>query len=57
MKTIIALTAAICLVSCVPVAYPVGTPNPLDEPGYRQPTVQELHLQNLRAITCDPARQ
>jgi len=43
--------------SCAPKAYPPDVPNPLDEPGYRQPTAAELHLKNLRIITNDPARQ
>lgn len=42
--------------SCAPKAYPPG-PNPLDEPGYTPPTVAELHLENLRAITNNPGYQ
>ena len=43
--------------SCAPKAYPPDVPNPLDEPGYTEPTVAELHLKNLRLITSDHARQ
>jgi len=38
------------LFSCSPVAYPVGAPNPLDEPGHVEPTAAELHAENIRII-------
>ena len=50
MKTLIALSIILAAVSCSPVAYPVDTPNPLDEPGYVQPTSEELHAENIKAI-------
>jgi hypothetical protein len=49
-----ALAALAGLTSCVPHAYPVGAPNPLDEPGEIQPTVNDLHQQNIRIITGNP---
>lgn len=57
MKTLSIAILAALVASCAPQAYPVDTPNPLDEPGYVPPTAAELHLENLRAITSDPARQ
>jgi hypothetical protein len=48
MKTI-ALLATIILASCAPRAYQPG-PNPLDEPGYVQPTAGELHAENIKTI-------
>lgn len=53
MKTTLVLIALV-LCSCIPAAYPVDAPNPLDEPGSRQPTQAELHRKNLRAITFNP---
>lgn len=44
-------------VGCTPVAYPVGTPNPLDVPGVPLPTAGELHRENLAEITGNPAYQ
>lgn len=55
MKTYIIATIAICLSACAPVAYPPGTPNPLDEPGETLPTVEDLHLKNFQLITENPA--
>ena len=55
MKLLITLSIICAAVSCSPVAYPVGTPNPLDEPGATEPTAAELHLGNLQAITSNPA--
>ena len=58
MKTAIAIAKgvllaaiAIIIVSCAPI----GDANPLDEPGETQPTVAELHAENIRAITNNPA--
>ena len=48
-----ALIVIASLSSCAPRAFPVG-PNPLDEPGEEQPTVESLHRGNVRAITNNP---
>lgn len=57
MKTIL-LLAILAAASCTPQAYPPGAPNPLNEPGDdgSLPTVEQLHRENLRAITQDPVR-
>ena len=55
LALLITILIAASLGSCAPQAFPVGTPNPLDEPGYTAPTVEELHLENIRAITNNPA--
>lgn len=51
-----AAVVANCL-SCVPVAFPVGSPNPLETPGELEPTTETLHLKNIRAITNNPVYQ
>ena len=51
-----AFVVANCL-SCAPKAYPVESPNPLDTPGEWEPTADELHLGNIRAITNNPVYQ
>lgn len=44
--------------SCAsPKAFRADSPNPLDEPGYVEPTAEELHLENMRAITNNPVYQ
>lgn len=50
MKTILTILALVGLNACAPQAYPVGLPNPLDEPGTAEGTVEELHRDNIRAI-------
>lgn len=49
---IILITLAVA--SCAPKAFTPGTPNPLDEPGQVDPTVEELHEKNIRIITGVP---
>jgi hypothetical protein len=53
MKLILIITLTASLFSCAPSAYRPG-PNPLDAPG-GEPTASELHAQNLKAITSNPA--
>jgi hypothetical protein len=48
-----ALIAVAVLAGCTNRAFPVG-PNPLDVPSDSQPTVAELHNENIRAITGNP---
>jgi hypothetical protein len=54
MKTILlALTTAALLPSCSLESPPEwqGTPNPLDEPGESQNIADDLHRENIEAIT------
>lgn len=44
----------LAVASCAPKAFIPGTPNPLDEPGQVDPTVEELHEKNIRIITGAP---
>ena len=49
LATVILLAMTAALNSCAPRAYPPG-PNPLDEPGFSDPTAAELHAKNIRLI-------
>lgn len=47
------LLVVIAISSCA--TQPLGDPNPLNEPGYTEPTAQELHMKNVQIITGNPA--
>ena len=50
------LFAIVFLVTnCAPKAFPVGSPNPLDDPGQLEPTADERHDRNIATITGNPA--
>ena len=59
MKTTIAIAkgialgaALIAIASLMSCAIPPDSQfNPLDQPGHQQPTVEELHAENITAIT------
>jgi len=53
MKLILILST-FTVASCAPQAFTPGTPNPLDEPGQVDPTVDELHEKNIRIIKGFP---
>ena len=52
MKIILSLTL-FAIVSCAAPSPSWTRFNPLDEPGETQPTVEEMHIDNLRTIV-DP---
>ena len=51
-----AFVVANCL-SCAPKAYPVESPNPLDEPGQVELSASSRHDKNIEAITSNPGHQ
>ena len=49
------LAMLVWLTNCAPRAFTNDRGNPLEEPGYTEPTQDELHVENIREITHNPA--
>lgn len=57
MKTLLFLTTALAFASCAPKAFPVGSPDPRDQPGHTEPTAASIRRDHMRELTENPGYQ